>query len=61
MIDNIEIKENIIEYIEQYLEIRDSRALRINVNKMIESFVTEFDFSDISMMIENIYIINIHY
>lgn len=48
------IKENIIEYIEQYLEIRDSRALRINVNKMIESFITEFDFSDISMMLENI-------
>lgn len=48
------IKENIIEYIEQYLEIRDSRTLRINVNKMIDSFITEFDFSDISMMIENI-------
>lgn len=48
------IKENIIEYIEQYLEIRDSKSLRINVNKMIESFIIEFDFSDISMMIENI-------
>lgn len=48
------IKENLIEYVEQYLEIRNSKSLEIKVEKLINKYVLEFDFSDIVMLIENI-------
>lgn len=48
------ITENLVDYVEQYLEIRNSRAFKIKVDKIVEDYITEFDFSDISMIIENI-------
>jgi len=48
------LNENLVEYIEQYLEIRNSSDFNIKTVKLIDEYITEFDFSDIAMVIENI-------